>query len=104
MTAPSFRLAALLGLFWSSATFAQEVASVAELTAEPGQLTLLHADDSQRLIVTGKMTDGSVRDVTRIAEYTSANSAVAGVNAHGVVHPVAAGQAIIKVQCGALTS
>lgn len=103
MTAPSFRLAALLGLFWSSVVFGQEAVSIAGLTAEPGQLTLLHAEDLQRLLVTGKMTDGSVRDVSRIADYTSSNSAVAEVNVHGIVHPVAAGQAIIKVQCGVLT-
>jgi hypothetical protein len=52
------------------------------LTVEPSEVTLSHDDDSAQLLVTARLSDGSVRDVTRDAQYSVSQptviSAVAG--------------------------
>jgi hypothetical protein len=72
-------------------------AKIVELTVEPAQLTLRHAGDRHGLLVTGKLTDGSLRDLTRLARYTVANPAVATVSPEGVITPRAAGTTAIQV-------
>jgi hypothetical protein len=72
-------------------------AKALDLAVEPSQVTLTHADDHQRLLVTAKLTDGSFRDLTRTAKYTSTNPAIAEVSAQGIITPRAAGQTTIQV-------
>jgi len=80
---------------------AQTLPPATELSVEPLQVTLTHAEARQRLLVTGKLGDGSVRDFTRTAGFTSSNPAVAQVSPEGMLIPKAAGQAIIQVTSGA---
>ncbi len=76
---------------------AQVPEKATELTVEPSQIALNHAEDRQRLLVSGKLADGTMRDLTRGARYVSANSAVAQVSAEGIVTPKAAGDTTIQV-------
>ncbi len=70
------------------------------LTIEPVQVTLTHGEDQQRLLVTGKLADGSLRDLGKQAQFVSANPDIAQVNAHGIVTPKAVGQTVIRVAAG----
>jgi hypothetical protein len=71
-----------------------------ELSVEPAQVTLTHGEDRQRLLVTGKLADGSVRDLTRKARFTSSNPAVADVGPDGTIQPRGPGQAVIQIVAG----
>ena len=55
---------------------------------------------SQRIVVTGKLADGSLHDVTGQTQFKSSNSKVAAVSKAGVVTPVADGEANIQVNAG----
>jgi len=78
---------------------AQAPDKIVELTVEPAQVSLAHADASQRLLVSGKLADGSQRDLSRVIRYTSANPAIADVSLQGVVTPkgVGVGETTIQV-------
>jgi hypothetical protein len=52
---------------------------------------------SQQLVVLAHFSDGHVEDATRWAKYTSANTAVAGVDERGKVTITGSGEAAIKV-------
>lgn len=69
--------------------------SIVGLAVEPAELTLSHDDDSAQLLVTAKLSDGSVRDVTRDAQYVS-QASVAAVS-QGRVVPRGNGDASIQV-------
>ena len=73
---------------------------VAALTVDPVQLTLMHQHDEQRLLVSGKFADDTVRDLTRSVHYSSADPKIATVTANGIVHPVAAGETKIEIATG----
>jgi hypothetical protein len=73
-----------------------------QLIIEPAAITLRHADDRQRLLVSGVLADNSVRDFSRSAKYVSSNPAIARVNDQGLVTPVATGQATIEVSASEL--
>lgn len=77
---------------------AQAPEKLVELTAEPAQLTLSHAEDRHHILVTGKLADGTLRDLSRTARYVSNNPAIAEVSTAGVVTPKAAGQTTIQIQ------
>jgi len=104
MKAPAFPLAMLFGLLGTSLVLAKTPIAVSGLLVEPGQLTLAHAGDQHRLVVTGKLADGSLRDLTHSVQYVSAQPAIAAVSPEGVVRPVAAGQAVINIQYGGQTA
>jgi len=70
---------------------------VVELSVEPSAIALGHAGASQHLLISGKLDDGSVRDLTRTSRYTVADPAIAAVNADGIVMPRAKGQTVIEV-------
>jgi hypothetical protein len=85
-------------LLWAAPAHAQApAAKLAELTAEPAAVTLRHAEDRQRLLVTGKLADGALRDFSRAAKYASSNPQVVRVSEEGVLAPVAVGQAAIQI-------
>jgi hypothetical protein len=71
--------------------------SVVQITVEPAQVTLSHWDARQRLLVHGKLADGSFRDLSRAVQFVSDNPAVAPVTSEGIVMPREEGQATIRV-------
>jgi hypothetical protein len=79
---------------------AQAPLQATDLSIEPAQVTLTHASDRQRLLVTGKLGDGSLSDFTRMARFACNNPAIAQVTAEGTIIPKSAGQAIIQVTSG----
>src|SRR5262245_50642468 len=101
MTRRSLAWLALCGLLvWTQAAVAQMTGSPAkavELAVEPAQVTLAHAEASQRLLVSGRLADGSWRDLTASARFASANPAVAVVSPEGTVTPRGTGQTVIEV-------
>src|SRR5689334_21917833 len=58
---------------------AGEKAVIVALTVEPAEAKLSHRDDAVQLIVTARLSDGTLHDVTRAAAYTSSQAAVAQV-------------------------
>src|SRR5262249_53411523 len=51
----------------------------------------------QRIVITGKLADGTVRDVTPQTQFKSTNRKIAAVSKSGVVTPVADGEAFIEI-------
>jgi hypothetical protein len=72
-------------------------AAPVELSAEPARVVLTHAGDRQRLLVSGRLPDGTFRDLTRSVRYLSANPAVAEVSPEGIVSPKSAGETTLQV-------
>src|SRR5207244_11042303 len=70
-------------------------ASAAALRLLPAETTLVGSLGSQRLILLAQVGGQSVSDVTSQAEFTSSNSAVATVDAGGIVRPGGDGEALI---------
>ena len=71
--------------------------TLVSIQVEPPQLVLQGKWASHALLVTGKLSDGSVRDFTAAAEFKSANPAIADVGTDGVIRPVADGEVAIAV-------
>ncbi|HMC64568.1 MAG TPA: DUF1549 domain-containing protein [Gemmataceae bacterium] len=90
-------VAGMIGLGSTEPARADALARVTQLTVEPAQITLRHADDRQQLIITGKLPDGSARDLTRDVQFGSSNPGIAVVSSRGVVAATGAGQANIHV-------
>ena len=67
------------------------------IQAAPGDFVLAGKWASQRIVVTGKLADGSLHDVTGQTRFKSSNSRVAAVSKAGVVTPVAGGEANIEL-------
>ena len=78
---------------------APAVADIMELSIEPREIRLSHADDSVQLLVTAKLSDGSLRDLTHDARYTTRQVAVAAVQ-HGRIRPTGNGVAEIQIAAG----
>ncbi len=75
---------------------ADEATSIVGLTVEPATVTLSHADDSIQFVVTARLSDGSLRDVTRGAQYAFDQPGVAAVT-QGRLFPKGNGTAVIQV-------
>ena len=54
------------------------------VTVEPAE-RIMRADEQQQLAVTAHYSDGTTRDVTRLAQYQSNESSIAGVDEHGLI-------------------
>jgi hypothetical protein len=80
-----------------SVAAAQTPPRVVEMTAEPARAELRHADDRQQLIITGKLADGTVRDLTRNVQYVSTNPSLVAVSGQGLITPRGTGNAAIQV-------
>jgi len=65
-----------------------------EATGSP-ELSLRGKDARQQLLITGKLSDGALRDFTHAASYTAAPAGIVKVDASGMVTPVADGAATI---------
>jgi Protein of unknown function (DUF1549)/Protein of unknown function (DUF1553) len=72
-------------------------AKIVSIRIEPPQVKLTGKWASQSLLVTGKLADGTVRDLTARAQFKSARSKIAEVSKAGVITPVAEGAAAISV-------
>src|SRR5436853_1982283 len=70
-----------------------------EIVAQPTTITLNGPRATTQVVVTGKYADGTVRDLTPLADY-SADGNVAKVESEGFVTPVADGNSEITVKAG----
>ena len=75
-------------------------ATLVSVSLEPSTPTIFGANLTQTLIVTGKYSDGSLRDLTRQATFTSSDPAVATVDPSGIVKAIKNGQAWITAKVG----
>jgi hypothetical protein len=75
------------------------VGTPARIEAYPKVVRLTSARQRMRLVITGVYQDGSERDLTRAAQLTSDNLAVAAIQ-EGIVVPRADGQATVAVRVG----
>lgn len=87
-----------------TASVSAQTAALTGLTVEPGEITLHHGDDVHRLMASGKLGDGTIRDVSRSATFRSADSAVATVSSSGLVRPVGPGRTTVQVAVSGLTA
>jgi hypothetical protein len=75
-------------------------AALVRVMLEPSNSLISGAHQTQTLIVTGTYSDGSLRDLTRQANFTSSDPAVATVDASGRVKAIKNGQAWISAKVG----
>jgi hypothetical protein len=73
---------------------------VTGIQVAPGDFALEGKWASQRIVVTGKLADGTVRDVSGQAQFKASNKKVATVSKAGVVTPVGDGEAFIEIATG----
>jgi hypothetical protein len=66
----------------------------------PGDFTLTGKWAAQRIVVTGRLADGGVRDMTGAARFKSSNRKIAVVSNGGLVTPVSDGDTFIDVSAG----
>ena len=93
------RHAAILVL--SAAAFAAgPKVKLAGIQAAPVDFSLSGKWASQHIVVTGKLADGALRDVTAQTQFKSSNRRVAAVGKTGIVTPVADGEANIEINAG----
>jgi hypothetical protein len=98
----SFRLPSLL-LLCAASVLQAAPPKLTALAVEPPAISLTHAEDSHRIIVTGQYDDGTVRDLTCLAQYAAANPAVASVSLRGVIHPKAVGASLVEIKVEGLS-
>lgn len=79
-------------------------ANLMQIYIEPLNTSIFGANLTQTLIVTGKYADGSLRDLTRQASFTSSDPAVATVDASGVAKAIQNGQTWITAKVGRLSA
>src|SRR5262245_42436475 len=70
------------------------------IQVSPGDFTLTGKWAAQRIVVTGRLADGGVRDMTGAARFKSSNRKIAVVSNGGLVTPVSDGDAFIDVSAG----
>src|SRR5262249_5128009 len=85
-------------------TSSERDAPLAHITLEPSNPIIFGANLTQTLIVTGKYSDGSLRDLTRQASFTSSDPAVATIDLSGTVKAINNGQAWITAKVAPLTA
>jgi hypothetical protein len=78
----------------------QNDATLVRIMLEPSNPLIFGAHLTQTLIVTGKYSDGSLRDLTRQAAFKSTDPAVATVDPSGTVKAIKNGQAWITAKVG----
>jgi len=78
-------------------------ATLARVMLEPSNPIIFGANLTQTLIVSGKYSDGSLRDLTRQASFKSSDPAVATVDPSGTVKAIKNGLAWITAKVGRLS-
>ncbi len=66
-----------------------------EIAVTPGQRVFQDGSNRQQLIVMGTFSDGTVRDMTALTDFSSSNESVAKVDEHGLVTKDGRGEAAI---------
>lgn len=89
-------------LLCSAAALQAAPAKLTALQIDPPSITLTHAGDKHRIIVSGQFDDGTMRDLTRSAQYLPANPVIVSANA-GILLPGAVGATQIEVRAGGLS-
>jgi Protein of unknown function (DUF1553)/Protein of unknown function (DUF1549)/Bacterial Ig-like domain (group 2) len=79
-------------------------ATLVSIALEPSSPLILGAQLTQTLIVTGKYSDGSLRDLTRQASFASSDPAVATVDPNGMVKAIKNGRVWITAKVGRLSA
>lgn len=79
-------------------------ANLMHIYIEPPAASIYGANLTQTLIITGKYRDGSLRDLTRQASFTSSEPTVATVDAKGTVKAIKNGLTWITAKVGRLSS
>jgi hypothetical protein len=74
------------------------------LDVQPKEATLDGSYSFQTLVAVGKAADGSERDLTEAATYSSSNPSVIRVEKSGVAYPVSDGTATVKISAGGHTA
>src|SRR5215471_20828077 len=93
------RCTALL-LFAVAVAAAGPKLKLAGIQVAPGDFTLTSKWAGQRIVVTVRLADGGVRDMTGAAQFKSSNRKIAVVSNGGLVTPVSDGDAFIEVSAG----
>ncbi|MCA9113759.1 MAG: DUF1549 domain-containing protein [Planctomycetaceae bacterium] len=75
-----------------------------EVSVEPRSIVLDGPRASRQLLVTGHYADGTLRDLTRLAEWQIADPAVFHVSAGGLVTGRGDGRAELRIRAGGLSS
>ncbi len=71
---------------------------IASLTVEPEERLLIGEGAAQQLTATARYTDGTVRDVTNLVQYSSNNPDVVQVNSKGLVKALQPGETPVMVR------
>lgn len=80
---------------------AEPVGPVLEaLQIQPPAVTLEGPRARQLLVVTGRYSDGSLRDLSTQVKYVAVQAGVASITAEGLVKPVADGETVVKAYVG----
>jgi uncharacterized protein DUF1549/uncharacterized protein DUF1553/Big-like domain-containing protein len=79
-------------------------ATLLRIALEPDHPAIFGAQLTQTLLVTGKYSDGSLRDLTRQASFTSSDQAVATVDTSGKVKAIKNGQSWVTAKVGRLSA
>lgn len=71
--------------------------TLSSVQVEPSEFSLEGKRASQTLLVIGRLSDGTLRDLTSTAELKSANTEIAEVGREGIVKPASDGETTISV-------
>lgn len=75
-----------------------------ELALHPAEVSLIHPQRPQSVLVSARTADGYDLDLTGKAVFHSSDEKVATVDSLGWVHPVSNGEAILEVRAGGKTA
>lgn len=99
ITTASTAYRSLLGWIHGGAPGVPELAArVQRLVVHPAEATLAGEGAALRLVVTAHLTDGSTRDATQAALYSSNDDAIAAVGEEGAVTARASGETAVMVR------
>ena len=84
-----------------AASLAVDTPHIASLHIEPAQVVLSDADQSVQFLVTCKMSDGTLHDATRQAEFTASLPGIATIE-HGRLTPKEARRSKCRICCAGI--
>jgi len=79
-------------------------AVILSLRVEPADIPLIGTRAEGRVVVTARMADGAVEDVSRMAALTSADPKIARVGADRILRPVTDGETVLTVSYAGKTA
>lgn len=80
------------------------VSVVPSVSSLPSSTTYIKKGDELQLTATGTYSDGSTKDITNLATWSSSNTDVASVNSAGLATALTEGRATITASLGAISS